>query len=205
MGHRQCCHHRYAACHIKRKTGTKCCVAGDLLDHVGGHVDPLRVITRIPKGMEIWNLRNRLCRIIADYRTQTALQEGCNNILRADCVQLNARLFREVRHCIRDVYVTENGCDNGAWVYYNTVTGTSVPSTEPAIEFVGRSAHNEASYHPEASGSDVVPVERQPMKIGFVMEEDSHSVDYTESMRFKIPRRRPDMDDVGELLPSLIK
>ena len=183
-----------------------CRLAGDLLDHVGGHVDPLRVITRIPKGMEIWNLRNRLCRIIADYRTQTALQEGCNNILRADCVQLNARLFREVRHCIRDVYVTESGCDNGAWVQYNTVTGTSVPSTEPTIEFVGRSGHSEASQQPEASsGLDVVPVERLPMKIGFVLEEDSHGVDYTESMRFKIPRRRPDMDDAEELLPSLIK
>lgn len=60
-----------------------------MLDHVGGHVDPLRVITRIPHGMKIWNLRQRLCQIIHDYRIQTSLQEGCNSILNTDAVHLS--------------------------------------------------------------------------------------------------------------------
>lgn len=173
------------------------------MDHVGGHVDPLRVITRIPKGMEIWNLRNRLCRIIADYRTQTSLQEGCNNILKADCVHLNAKLFSQVRHCIRDVYVTENGTRNATWLHYNSVTGNSIPASAPTIDAV-RNPGAPPEAFPEASGSEYVPEERVSLKVGFLVEDDSQT-DYTDSMRFTVTRRQSSIDESRELLPSLIK
>ncbi len=38
--------------------------------------------------MHIPKLRDRLARIIADYRTNTSLQEGCNVILQHDCYGL---------------------------------------------------------------------------------------------------------------------
>jgi len=171
---------------------------GDLLDHVGGHVDPLRVISRIPKGMEIWNLRNRLCHIISDYRTQTSLQEGCNNILLADCVHLSTRLFREVRHCVRNVYITENGSESTSWVHYNGITGETTPSTEPSVEFVPPNGGSD-----DPSGSERVE-EREPFKLGLQVEDHSTNVDYTESMRFKIPRRQPSIDYSREPLPSLV-
>ena len=171
------------------------------MDHVGGHVDPLRVITRIPKGMEIWNLRKRLCHIIADYRTQTSLQEGCNNILKADCVQLNARLFREVRRCVRSVYLTD-GTDSqsSSWTHYNAVTGISTPSTEPTLEPTKR-----RNVRREGRGTaEELLEERLPMWTGFLVEDDSTNMDYTESMRFKIPRAQT-VDDSREALPSLIQ
>ena len=62
--------------------------AGALLDHIGGYVDPLRLVQRIPAGLQIPDLRDRLVHIIADFRTQTSLREGCNNILRHDCLVL---------------------------------------------------------------------------------------------------------------------
>lgn len=62
--------------------------AGQLLDSIGGHVNPLQLVQQIPAGMRIPALRDRLVRIIAEFRTQTSLSEGCNTILRHDCVVL---------------------------------------------------------------------------------------------------------------------
>ena len=67
---------------------------GALLDHMGGYVDPLRLVQKIPAGLEIPRLRDRLVHIIADFRTQTSLREGCNTILHHDCLSL-----AQVRSC----------------------------------------------------------------------------------------------------------
>jgi hypothetical protein len=41
-----------------------------LLEHIGAYVDPLRLVKRIPSGMEIEKLRDRLVKIISDYNLQ---------------------------------------------------------------------------------------------------------------------------------------
>lgn len=61
---------------------------GELMDNIGGYVNPLRLLQRIPDGQAIQGLRDRLVHIIADFRTQTSLREGCNNILHTDCLLL---------------------------------------------------------------------------------------------------------------------
>jgi hypothetical protein len=66
---------------------------GQLLEHVGGRVDPLRLIKRVPNGMAIDGLRDRVVKIIADYSLQCRLREGCNHILKSDCVSLFGRLY----------------------------------------------------------------------------------------------------------------
>jgi len=62
-------------------------------------------VKRIPKGTEIPRLRDRLRAIIADFRTQTSLREGCNVILRSDCAHLVARLYAGARSALPTVYV----------------------------------------------------------------------------------------------------
>lgn len=37
----------------------------ELLEHIGAHVDPIKLIRRIPEGMEIDNLRDRLVKIVS--------------------------------------------------------------------------------------------------------------------------------------------
>lgn len=37
----------------------------ELLEHIGAHVDPIKLIRRIPEGMEIENLRDRLVKIVS--------------------------------------------------------------------------------------------------------------------------------------------
>lgn len=197
LGHWQCSHDRRILKSVVSKLNV---FLGDLLDHVGGHVDPLRVITRIPKGMEIWDLRNRLCRIISDYRTQTSLQEGCSHILKADCVHLNAKLYSEVRHGVRNVYMGEGGSENTSWVHYNAVTGNSVPASEPTLGSIKFPKEIREADEPSEENEQ----DRMPLKIGLLMEDESHNVDYTESMRFKIPRAKSSIDE-RELLPSLIQ
>lgn len=45
----------------------------ELLNNIGTHIDPLLIINRIPKGMEIPGLRDALVKILHDYY----LQVGC--------------------------------------------------------------------------------------------------------------------------------
>ena len=68
-----------------------------LLENVGGHLNPLRLIHRIPRGMPIPELRDRLIKIITDSRTQASLIEGCREILKADRVVLSTRLYWEAK------------------------------------------------------------------------------------------------------------
>ncbi|PRP85869.1 vacuolar protein sorting-associated protein [Planoprotostelium fungivorum] len=72
-----------------------------LLEHIGAYIDPVRLIKRIPMGMEVKNLRDRIVKIISDYHLQMSLREGCNEILKADCVDLIQRLHRSNRRGVR--------------------------------------------------------------------------------------------------------
>ncbi|KAK3247688.1 Vacuolar protein sorting-associated protein 41 [Cymbomonas tetramitiformis] len=76
-------------------------LVGALLERIGLYIDPLVLLRRLSTGVEIPHLRNRLVRILADYRTQTSLRHGCNAILRADCASLAARLHFEARRAVR--------------------------------------------------------------------------------------------------------
>ena len=40
------------------------------LEHIGAHVDPLKLIERIPNGVAVEGLRDRLVKIISDYNLQ---------------------------------------------------------------------------------------------------------------------------------------
>jgi len=76
-------------------------MVSSLLEHTVGHVDPLHLVNRVPAGMSIPRLRDRLVKIIADYRTETSLRAGCNDILKSDCVDLLVRYYDEARHAVR--------------------------------------------------------------------------------------------------------
>jgi hypothetical protein len=108
--------------------------AGQLLDHIGGNVNPLVVIQKLPCGMEVPRLRDRLRAIISDFRTQTCLREGCNAVLAADCRHLISRLRREARRALGHVYVhlgpgeggrggLPAGPPGGGWVRYAPGSG----------------------------------------------------------------------------------
>jgi len=64
-----------------------------LLENIGSSIDPIRLIQRIPNGMEIPNLSDRLVTMMSDHNLQMSLQEGCNTILMSDCVELFNTLY----------------------------------------------------------------------------------------------------------------
>ncbi|KAK1320882.1 hypothetical protein QJS10_CPA03g02564 [Acorus calamus] len=84
-------------------------MVGVLLEHTVGNLDPLYIVNIVPNGLQIPRLRDRLIRIITDYRTETSLRQGCNDILKADCVNLLLKYYKEARHA---VYLGE-GEDHG--------------------------------------------------------------------------------------------
>ncbi|ONK76774.1 uncharacterized protein A4U43_C03F31990, partial [Asparagus officinalis] len=75
-------------------------MVGMLLEHTVGNLDPLCIVSRVPNGLRIPRLRDRLVKIITDYRTETSLRHGCNDILKADCVNLLIKYFKEARRAI---------------------------------------------------------------------------------------------------------
>ena len=82
---------------------------GTLLDHVGGFVDPRELLQRVPAGMAIPGLKGKVTKIITDFRTQAALVEGCNRILRSDRSALAERLYQQSRRALplQNVYFGE--------------------------------------------------------------------------------------------------
>ncbi|OAY38116.1 vacuolar protein sorting-associated protein 41 homolog [Manihot esculenta] len=83
-------------------------MVGVLLEHTVGNLDPLYIVNMVPNGMEIPRLRDCLVKIITDYRTETSLRHGCNDILKADCVNLLVKYYKEAR---RAVCLTSEGDD----------------------------------------------------------------------------------------------
>ncbi|KAL8525316.1 hypothetical protein ACS0TY_014805 [Phlomoides rotata] len=75
-------------------------MVGVLLEHTVGNLDPLYIVNMVPHGLEIPRLRDRLVKIITDYRTETSLRHGCNDILKADCVNLLIKYYKEARRAI---------------------------------------------------------------------------------------------------------
>ncbi|XP_066028938.1 LOW QUALITY PROTEIN: vacuolar protein sorting-associated protein 41 homolog [Pocillopora verrucosa] len=65
-----------------------------LLHNIGTHVDPIKLIKRIPEGMKIPGLRDSLVKILQDFNLQISLREGCKKILVKDSVSLLQRLSK---------------------------------------------------------------------------------------------------------------
>eukprot|EP01088_Endostelium_zonatum_P016114 TRINITY_DN4223_c0_g1_i1.p1 TRINITY_DN4223_c0_g1~~TRINITY_DN4223_c0_g1_i1.p1 ORF type:complete len:1005 (-),score=309.56 TRINITY_DN4223_c0_g1_i1:127-3141(-) len=89
-----------------------------LLEHLGTvnseeFVTPLDLITKIPLQMKIASLRDRLVKIISDYNLQMSLREGCNTILKKDCVDLIERQNRMNKKAIRVGTSGNNNNGNG--------------------------------------------------------------------------------------------
>ncbi|KAK7508589.1 hypothetical protein BaRGS_00000155, partial [Batillaria attramentaria] len=71
-----------------------------LLHNVGADIDPIKIISRIEKGLTIPGLRDSLVKILQDYNLQISLREGCRKILVADSFNLLERLVKTQRKAI---------------------------------------------------------------------------------------------------------
>ncbi|KAJ3398291.1 hypothetical protein CcCBS67573_g05422 [Chytriomyces confervae] len=68
-----------------------------LLENLGSHIDPVKLIQQIPKGLEIPHLRASLIKIMTDYGIQMSLKDGCAKILVSDAVELMENLHSAQR------------------------------------------------------------------------------------------------------------
>ncbi|XP_020674062.1 vacuolar protein sorting-associated protein 41 homolog isoform X2 [Dendrobium catenatum] len=75
-------------------------MVGMLLEHTVGNLDPLYIVTMVPDGLKVPRLRDRLVKIITDYRTETSLRKGCNEILKTDCVNLLIKYYKEAQRAV---------------------------------------------------------------------------------------------------------
>jgi hypothetical protein len=66
-------------------------------------VDPAQLISKIPMGMRVPGLRDKLVKIISDYTMQLQLRESCNLVLKADCFELLKKLCYQQRRAMRVV------------------------------------------------------------------------------------------------------
>ncbi|KAL0927682.1 hypothetical protein M5K25_001880 [Dendrobium thyrsiflorum] len=75
-------------------------MVGMLLEHTVGNLDPLYIVSMVPDGLKVPRLRDRLVKIITDYRTETSLRKGCNEILKTDCVNLLIKYYKEAQRAV---------------------------------------------------------------------------------------------------------
>ena len=114
-------------------------LAGDLLDHAGGGVDPLRLVEAIPDEMQIDRLRDRLVRVISDFRSALSLQSGCNAVLRTDCLELGDRLYRHLRRALKRMCLRRPG---GQWVMYDEGRDKYTHTAGESESSIGSSTNN---------------------------------------------------------------
>lgn len=126
-------------------------LAGDLLDHAGGGVDPLRLVAAIPEEMQIERLRDRLVRVISDFRAALSLQSGCNAVLRTDCLELGDRLYSQLRRALKRMCLRRPG---GQWVMYeeDSERESKEESSSTSTENGGKGG--EVSASPAASAAE---------------------------------------------------
>ncbi|KAJ3352816.1 Vacuolar protein sorting-associated protein 41 [Entophlyctis luteolus] len=74
-------------------------IAG-LLENLGSHIDPVKLIRSIPEGLPIPNLRKCLIKIMTDYGIQMSLREGCGKIIVSDTVKLMEGLYNIQRRAV---------------------------------------------------------------------------------------------------------
>jgi hypothetical protein len=75
-----------------------------LLGLLPQHLDTLdarRFITRIPADAHIEGLRDKLTNILATYTLESSLRQGCNTILKTDCVALMHRRHKQQKASVR--------------------------------------------------------------------------------------------------------
>ncbi|KAJ3057973.1 Vacuolar protein sorting-associated protein 41, partial [Quaeritorhiza haematococci] len=65
-----------------------------MLENLGSFIDPIRLVRRIPNGLEIPGLRDALIKIMSDNGIQMSLREGCEKILISDTVELLEQLYK---------------------------------------------------------------------------------------------------------------
>jgi hypothetical protein len=65
-----------------------------LLNSVGTHINPTKLIQQIPQHAEIPNLGASLVKLMQDFHVQVNLREGCRKILVKDSHSLMAKLYR---------------------------------------------------------------------------------------------------------------
>lgn len=83
-----------------------------LLENVGTHINPLSLVEKIPDGLEIIGLRDRLVKIINDYLLQKSLSEGCKEVLNADVIRLSRRLYQAKTRGVRIDFSNRCGVSN---------------------------------------------------------------------------------------------
>jgi hypothetical protein len=109
-------------------------LTGQLLDQVGGFVDPLRLVKAIPDHLKIPQLHGRLSSIIKLFRSSVQLKQRCNDIIEADCMMLAEELLRTGQQPLQHIVVwNEQGGERGQghWQTYDALTGSFAPCVVP--------------------------------------------------------------------------
>lgn len=106
-------------------------LTGELLDEVGGQVDPVRLVRAIPSDLRVPRLTQRLVALMRRFRTMVQLKQRCNEIIDADCVAVAARLLQRAQEPLRFVHMWDRQA--GAWELFDTLTGQAVPCDAPAV------------------------------------------------------------------------
>ncbi|CAG8773162.1 2961_t:CDS:2, partial [Racocetra persica] len=66
-----------------------------LLENLGNiSIDPIKLLERIPDGLEIVGLKQALIKVLQDFNLQASLREGCQTILVSDSVSMACQLHR---------------------------------------------------------------------------------------------------------------
>ncbi len=97
-----------------------------LLEEVGTSIDPIRLVRRIPEGLEIEGLREGLSRMIKEYELQFSISEGVARVLRGEVASAQNLLRSGQRKGVR-FDITRKGEDHVDIATSDVPVSVSVP------------------------------------------------------------------------------
>jgi vacuolar protein sorting-associated protein 41 len=102
-----------------------------LLTEVGTSIDPIKLVRRIPSGLEIEGLRDGLTRMIREHDLQTSICEGAAKVMRSEVAGGMDKLRRGQRQGIKFDVITGTPSDASG---SNKTKGTTNPVDEASDE-----------------------------------------------------------------------
>ncbi|KAI9098827.1 hypothetical protein DFS34DRAFT_619093 [Phlyctochytrium arcticum] len=71
-----------------------------MLENLSSYINPIRLVERIPNGLQIEGLKSALLKILGDCSIHMSLREGCEKILVSDTIELLETLYRAQRRAL---------------------------------------------------------------------------------------------------------
>lgn len=124
-----------------------------LLVEAGTAIDPIKLVRRIPSGLEIEGLREGLTRMIREHDLQASISQGAAKVLQSEVAVGMDQLRKGQKRGIKFNIIEDEGKENTNAQDDSKSDAETVKSAKPSKSSAGRCAGCQSPFHPNGKRS----------------------------------------------------